>query len=59
MPLLEVKMIEGGDFTPKLKRKKSRKRTGATVSIDGENLRSYVLVVLEAVKGPGITPDCA
>jgi hypothetical protein len=42
MSLLEVKIIEGGDFTPKMKRKRTRKRTGTNGSIDGEKLRPYV-----------------
>jgi hypothetical protein len=50
MSLLEVKIIEGGDFTPKMKRKRTRKRTGTNGSIDGEKLRPYVLVVLEKVR---------
>jgi 4-oxalocrotonate tautomerase len=49
MPLLNVKMIEGV-FTPKQKQEMIRKLTDTMVSIEGENLRPYTLVVLEEVK---------
>ena len=49
MPLLNVKMIEGV-FTPKQKQDMIRKLTDTMVSIEGENLRPYTLVVLEEVK---------
>ena len=50
MPLLNVKMIEGV-FTPTQKQEIIRKLTDTMVSIEGENLRPYTLVVLEEVKG--------
>jgi 4-oxalocrotonate tautomerase len=49
MPLLNVKMIEGV-FTPKQKQDMIRKLTDTMVSIEGEELRPYTLVVLEEVK---------
>jgi 4-oxalocrotonate tautomerase len=49
MPLLNVKMIEGV-FTPTQKQDMIRKLTDTMVSIEGENLRPYTLVVLEEVK---------
>ena len=49
MPLLNVKMIEGV-FTPTQKQEIIRKLTDTMVSIEGENLRPYTLVVLEEVK---------
>jgi 4-oxalocrotonate tautomerase len=49
MPLLNVKMIEGV-FTPKQKQEMIQKLTDAMVSIEGENLRPYTVVVLEEVK---------
>jgi 4-oxalocrotonate tautomerase len=49
MPLLNVKMIEGV-FTPAQKQEMIRKLTDTMVSIEGENLRPYTLVVLEEVK---------
>ena len=49
MPLLNVKMIEGV-FTPTQKQEMIRKLTDTMVSIEGENLRPYTLVVLEEVK---------
>jgi len=49
MPLLTVKMIEGV-FTPTQKQEMIRKLTDTMVSIEGENLRPYTLVVLEEVK---------
>jgi 4-oxalocrotonate tautomerase len=49
MPLLNVKLIEGV-FTPKQKQEMIRKLTDTMVSIQGENLRPYTLVVLEEVK---------
>jgi 4-oxalocrotonate tautomerase len=50
MPLLNVKIIEGV-FTPTQKQEIIRKLTDTMVSIEGENLRPYTLVVLEEVKG--------
>ncbi len=49
MPLLSVKVIEGV-FTAAQKREMIRKLTETMVSIEGENLRPYTLVVLEEVK---------
>jgi 4-oxalocrotonate tautomerase len=49
MPLLNVKMIEGV-FTPTQKQEMIRKLTDTMVSIEGEALRPYTLVVLEEVK---------
>jgi 4-oxalocrotonate tautomerase len=49
MPLLNVKMIEGV-FTPAQKQEMIRKLTDAMVSIEGESLRPYTVVVLEEVK---------
>ena len=49
MPLLNVRMIEGV-FTPAQKQEMIRKLTDTMVSIEGENLRPYTLVVLDEVK---------
>ena len=49
MPLVNVKLIEGV-FTPAQKQEMIRKLTDTMVSIEGENLRPYTLVVLEEVK---------
>ena len=49
MPLIEVKMIEGV-FTTSKKKEIITKLTDAMVSIEGENLRPYTLVVLEEVR---------
>ena len=49
MPLVNVKMIEGV-FTPTQKRDMIRKLTDTMVSIEGENMRSATVVVLEEVK---------
>ena len=49
MPLLNVKMIEGV-FTTAKKKEIITKLTDAMVSIEGENLRPYTLVVLEEVR---------
>ena len=49
MPLVNVKMIEGV-FTPKQKQEMIRKLTDTMVSIEGENMRSVTLVVLEEIK---------
>ncbi|HEU6447670.1 MAG TPA: 4-oxalocrotonate tautomerase family protein [Verrucomicrobiae bacterium] len=49
MPLITVKMIEGV-FTPPQKQDIIRKLTDTMVSIEGENLRSATIVVLEEVK---------
>ncbi len=59
MPLLNVKMIEGV-FTPTQKQDMIRKLTDTMVSIEGENLRPYTLVVLEEVKSGdwGVAGTC-
>jgi 4-oxalocrotonate tautomerase len=49
MPLIEVKLIEGV-FTTSMKKEIITKLTDAMVSIEGENLRPYTLVVLEEVR---------
>ena len=49
MPLLNVKMIEGV-FTPKQKQEMIQKLTDTMVSIEGEALRPYTVVILEEVK---------
>jgi 4-oxalocrotonate tautomerase len=49
MPLVSVKMIEGV-FTPAQKQEMIRKLTDTMVSIEGENMRSVTVVVLEEVK---------
>jgi 4-oxalocrotonate tautomerase len=48
MPLVNVKMIEGV-FTPTQKQEMIRKLTDAMVSIEGENMRSVTVVVLEEI----------
>ena len=52
-------MIEGV-FTPKQKQEIIRKLTDTMVSIEGENLRPYTLVVLEEVKSGdwGVAGNC-
>jgi 4-oxalocrotonate tautomerase len=49
MPLLNVKVIEGV-FTQAQKEEMIRKLTDTLVSIEGENLRPYTLVLVEEVK---------
>jgi 4-oxalocrotonate tautomerase len=49
MPLLNVKLIEGV-FTPTQKHDMIRKLTDTMVSIEGENMRPYTVVVVEEVK---------
>jgi len=49
MPLLNVKLIEGV-FSQKQKQEIITKLTDTMVSIEGENLRPYTLVVVEEVK---------
>lgn len=49
MPLVNVKLIEGV-FTPEQKQEMVHKLTDAMVSIEGENLRPYTVVILEEVK---------
>ena len=49
MPLVNVKMIEGV-FTPMQKQEMVRKLTDTMVTIEGENLRSATVVILEEVK---------
>ncbi len=50
MPLIDVKVIEGV-FSESQKRTIIEKLTDAMVSIEGENLRPYTLVLIEEVKG--------
>ena len=59
MPLVNVKVIEGV-FTPSQKQEMIRKLTDTMVSIEGENLRPYTLVVLEEVKSGdwGVAGNC-
>ena len=49
MPLIEVKLIEGV-FSQKQKREMVTKLTDTMVSIEGENLRGYTVVLVEEVK---------
>ena len=49
MPLLNVRVIEGV-FTPTQKEEMVRKLTDTMVSIEGENLRPYTVVVVDEVK---------
>jgi 4-oxalocrotonate tautomerase len=49
MPALTVKLIEGV-FTPAQKQEMVRKLTDTMVSIEGEALRPFTLVVIEEVK---------
>jgi 4-oxalocrotonate tautomerase len=49
MPLIEVKMIEGV-FNAAKKQEIVKKLTDAMVSIEGEALRPYTLVLLEEVR---------
>ncbi len=49
MPLIEVKLVEGV-FTNEQKIDLIEKLTEATVSIEGENLRPYTVVLLHEVK---------
>lgn len=59
MPLLSVKLIEGV-FTPTQKQEMIRKLTDTMVSIEGENMRSVTVVVIEEVKSGdwGIGGNC-
>jgi 4-oxalocrotonate tautomerase len=59
MPLLNVKLLEGV-FTPSQKREIVRKLTDTMVSIEGEALRPYTLVVLEEVQSGdwGVGGNC-
>jgi 4-oxalocrotonate tautomerase len=49
MPLITVKMIEGV-FTTAKKKEMVTKLTDALVSVEGEALRPYTLVLLEEVR---------
>lgn len=49
MPLIEVKMIEGV-FNAAKKQEIVKKLTDTMVSIEGEALRPYTIVLLEEVK---------
>jgi 4-oxalocrotonate tautomerase len=48
MPLIQVKMIEKV-FTPKEKKEVITRLTDAMVSVEGESLRPYTVVILEDV----------
>ena len=50
MPLIDVKVIEGV-FSETQKRTIIEKLTDTMVSIEGENLRPYTVVLIEEVKG--------
>jgi 4-oxalocrotonate tautomerase len=63
MPLIQVKMIEKV-FTPVQKQELITRLTDAMVSVEGESLRPYTLVILEdvasgewAVGGKSLTTD--
>lgn len=49
MPLATIKMIEGV-FSGEEKQRMIEKVTEAMLSVEGENLRDYTLVILEEVK---------
>ncbi len=49
MPLVNVKLIEGV-FTQEQKQEMIRKLTDTMVSIEGENMRSVTLVIIDEVK---------
>jgi 4-oxalocrotonate tautomerase len=49
MPLINVKFIEGV-FTPKQKQEVITRLTDTMISIEGENMRPWTLVVLEEIK---------
>ncbi|MEU8362541.1 4-oxalocrotonate tautomerase family protein [Nonomuraea sp. NPDC048882] len=49
MPLINVKLIEGV-FSDEQKAEMVEKLTDAMVTIEGENLRSLTLVIIEEVK---------
>ena len=49
MPLVNVKVMEGV-FTPKQKQDIIRKVTDAMVSVEGENMRSVTLVIIDEIK---------
>jgi 4-oxalocrotonate tautomerase len=49
MPLIEVKLIEEV-FTPAQKKEMISKLTDAMVAIEGENMRSVTVVIVEEVR---------
>lgn len=49
MPLVQIKLIEGV-MTDEQKQQMINKVTEAMVSIEGENLREYTLVIIDEVK---------
>ncbi len=49
MPLINVKLIEGV-FTPAQKQTIVRNLTDTMVAIEGENLRSATIVIIEEIK---------
>ncbi len=48
MPLINVRLIEGV-FTPEQKQQMQEKLTETMVSIEGENLRPFTLVIVDEV----------
>jgi 4-oxalocrotonate tautomerase len=48
MPLINVRLIEGV-FTPEQKNEIQKKLADTMVSIEGENLRDYTLVIIDEV----------
>jgi 4-oxalocrotonate tautomerase len=48
MPLINVRLIEGV-FTPEQKQEIQKKLTDTMVSIEGENLRDYTVVIIDEV----------
>jgi 4-oxalocrotonate tautomerase len=52
MPLIQVKLIDEV-FTPAQKKEIITKLTDTMVSIEGENLRPYTLVILEEIRSGG------
>ncbi len=49
MPLIEVKLIEGV-FSQKQKQEMITKLTDTMVSIEGENMRGFTLVLIEEIR---------
>jgi 4-oxalocrotonate tautomerase len=49
MPLIEVKLIEEV-FTPAQKKEMISKLTDAMVAIEGENMRSVTVVIVEEIR---------
>lgn len=64
MPLIEVKVVEGV-FTESQKKKMIRDLTDVMVSIEGEELRPYTVVLIHELKtgdwgvgGEALTTEC-